>query len=650
VVAAIRNDPPGLIGLEAFDGPSVFLRLDEELAVRPVDAVGSLTDLVVPATLAEPAVVEGVTGRARTFDPTLVTGYVATDRESGATLHQRDVTVQAILRWDVGAQLAAAVPGTLYARGKGGSAAEYASAILELRADGGGLGTVAWGWQDIAGTLHLQDGAQWPVIADDWILLTATRRWVSTGEVVLRYFINGDLAAEVTSADGSIGGGTTGTTQVGARWTGAAWANHLAGDVDQLRVYDRELTPEEVSLTWRRITQWQPLGYQLVRRNHPPGFPISDDRYSRVQKETRLWGHALGFAGAAAEDLRENTLPDRAYGATLEQWEGIVKGIPPKQGDSVGQRRKRVVARLRESKGSAIEGVKDALEELVDLADVDDLEFLAFDQTTVDDFATDRNDARWLYRPTGTWASDAGALRAYLLGAWSLHFDGATRDWWTAMQPIGGNGREAHILAAMTVATLAAGGTSSSEAGVFFGNEAHGDFVLLGLRHDATSGDYQIVTERFVGWVSGGLVVRATLALAPLWLHLRRDSDTTFAIAWSTTAAAGPYTEIAGIATDAPVAHGYQWAGLYVRTTGPGSLAVDVSFDGVRVRAPYGNRPYHFYVYRDPALPGTLDAEAANTVLRELKQGFTAAAVVSTKAALYDDVHSTYDSAPLGGV
>ncbi len=557
--------------------------------------------------------------------------------------------------------------GTIGARGKGTSSAEYTGAGLEVRAvnAAASVGELAWLWQTSTGELRRQVGALFSAPPSGYLLLTATRRWISTTRVVLRYYVGGTLIGEVESTDGDIGGGTTGTTTIGGRYAGrypltaeamkqaaagfgtwlrgylfndangnavpvfgagdlvvtgspayaapgprygfddgvdkaigintgdrfdhadtgvanlgasddliacvvttgvygtggtfffpflkgpgdstpplwllslsgsplgatlvmhdgvdsitpavtlpkgpcvivvalsrstnraaiaaasiggvelvAAGANAAAigsmsnantfrvghndrttnteiagvylgsgsgvalgcpeaigeiaksiaktiggtyvdffdGTIDELRVCDYELAPEEVEATWRRLTFDQPQGYQMLRELHPPDFPISADPSSRVQRETNLWGQALGYASAQAENLRANILPDRAYGDILTRWESIV-GARPGPNDTIDQRRARVLGRLRARAGVSIPGVAAALEELAG-TDPGNLEILGFGQETRDLFS--RHEA-WNYLPEGSYAASAGTIiektgggGSYNVGAVSL--------------------------------------------------------------------------------------------------------------------------------------------------------------------------------------------------------------------------------------
>jgi hypothetical protein len=770
----------------------LLLRFDEESAlIRPTDELQNLDELVKSGA-SYPVIVDAATGLGRRFYSSNGDGLAAQDIDSGSTLTTRDASVQVILQWDIEATDDYGTPATIYARGLGTSAAEYLGAAIELRVVNAAIriGELRWVWQDLSGATYYQIGGHFQVPADGFLMLTATRRWVSSTRVVLRYYLGDRLLAEVESSDGEIGGGTTGTTQIGTRYTGAAYDRFFDGIIDEIRVLDEELTAEEITATYRRITVDQPRGYQLVREVHDPGFPISQDPASRAQRETRLWGHALGFAAAQAENVRENILPDRAYGRVLTRWEAITKQAP-RQGDDVETRRRRVVGRIRQRLGASIPGVGDALLELVD-TDPANLEIVAFDQTIADDW--DR--LRWRYDPVasstitktggvgGLWdagaastetfsgdcsvsvagtndatgrafglsTSDATAsydtighgllydgtdayviesgafpanapyadgdvltvervgstvyykiagvtfytslvastgdlvvdtsistaaaeivdLRAYDDGApvsitWSgvtnvtiaasdgwgiassaLHIENASdlflwSTWLTALASVGGDGRDAKSFAKFTPTALATQG----EVGLVFVDRALGNAFLFGYRNDA--GTRQLVTEAVLAGVPQGATVRATLGgLVPVWMCAEHDDDEeTFSVKWSTTAADGPFTSVAAIAAGFS---SFQWAGFYARTFSATTAAIDVAIDGSKIRAPYGDRPFRFYVVRDPDDPGSPDYLGANAVIRGLKQAHTDAHVVRTLIALCDDDETTCDDCPMGGI
>lgn len=621
--------------------------------VRPSELLANVGDLDTEAGLVMPTLVDGVTGKARLFAPAASNGFRAQDAILGSTLLQRDLSIQAIMSWDLAGQNAAGTVGTLYARGKGTGAAEYMCAGLELRVVNvaSGIGELRWIWHDAAGVLKTQIGGQF-VAQAGFVLLTATRHWLDSTHVQLRYYIGDALMADIVTADGSIGGGTTGTTSIGARWTGAAWANFLAGSVDQMRIVDYELCAEEVAFTHRRLTFYQERGYQLVRECHPIGFPISDDPGSRVQRETRLWGHGLGFAMAQADNIRENILPDRAYGAVLARWEAMTSK-PPLAADDLASRRARVVGSIKARAGVSIPGLSTAIREMI-AADPSLLQFLAFDQGWVDQLTTLAAE-RWITDPAAQWTAGVGGLRGQAAAAGDYRFDGALRNWYTALAdiPSGPNGLEGanvQFLAQMTPTSI----SSTGEVGIVLGDRARGNFVLLGVRNNA--GVYQIITEAFTAWASAGATVRAVTALATHWLHLLHpvagsafgpSSVWSMSAAWSVTSQLTGYTRYDGITLPARL----NWAGFYIRSTAAGTPALtDIKFTSSILRCPYGDRSLRFYVYRDPAIPGSPDLLAAHRIVQALKQAHTDGTVITAKSLLCDDASGGCDRGPMGAI
>lgn len=628
----------------------LLLRFDDlDSLTPPSDAVGSLLDLERTGA-APPSSVGAATGRGRRFISADALGLAALDAAPGATLLTRDASIQVIASWDIAAAAVYGSPQTIYARGKGTAAAEYLGAGLELRVVDAvtRIGEVRWIWQDVGGVLRTQAGGHFQVPADGFLLLTATRRWVSSSRVVLRYYLGGVLLSEIESSDGSIGGGTTGTTSIGTRYTGAAWGRYLDGVIDELRVVSGELTAEEVAATWERITIHQPAAYKLIRDAHDPGFPMSRDPGSRVQRETRMIGDALGFAAAQAENMRNNLPPDRAYGEVLERWEAISKQAA-RPGDDIDTRRRRVVARFRQKRGISIPGAGDALRELL-ATDPANLSFIAFDQTVVDPLDT-LIPARWRYEPAADFTISGGATRLQANAALL-----APQSWVTSLMSIGGNGRGAIIAAKFDPTTIATDGG----AGLMLADRGNWHGFAFGLRRDPTGGAIQVVRETFAnGGVLGGATVLASLGagVAPVWLQLEAQDDGNPAIGgedvemtvrWSTVGASGPWTEISDILVTG--GRSVQWAGFYARTTANAAAVVDVKISAATVRAPYGDRAFRWYILRNLADPGSPDLLAADLIAQGLRQRHTEGHVVHTLTTLYDDTSTPYDYAPMGGI
>lgn len=629
----------------------VLLRLDEPAdEVLPSDAIGALADLNIDAGAALPPVASAFTGFGRSFSDGF--GLTALDVVPGASLATRDASVQMLLFWDIAAQAAYGQPGTIIARGKGAAAAEYVSYSVELRVVNAalGIGELRFWWQTVAGVVKTQLGGHFLVPGTGYVMLTATRHWISTTEVELRYYTGGRLIGEFLSSDGDIGGGTTGTFCLGTRYDAGVAERFFHGVIDEVRVLNYELAPEEIEATWDRISRLQPRGYRAMRDLFQPGAPISDDPASRIQKLLRIPGHALGFAAAQAENFKRNQLPHRAYGPVLEEWE-IGLGEAPRAGDALSQRRKRVVSHLRQSEGVSIPGVNATVADLLQLA-TSQVQVLAFDQTVREDFSLGLLTERWFVEPAADWTIAAAALRVQ--NAAAIPFDGSSRSWRIALQSMGCDGRAAQLLSKITPTTLAAG----AEVGIVFYDWANGHAILLGLRN--TAGVYQVITERFVDWASQGVTVREALGGLPaaLWLHLRQQDpggggggfqtaaiSADYDVAWSITSG------IAGFTTVEDIAHGsrHQWAGLYARTIG-GAANIDASFDDVLLRVPFGSRSLRWYAFRDPALPGTPDLVGAHGAIQRLKHANTEATVITTKSLLCDSSNSGCDRGPLGAI
>lgn len=630
---------------------------ESDATVLPSDDIGALNDLNVDTGLTLPPVVPAFTGVGRAFsDGFAVDG---TDVVPGATLATRDVTVRAILAWDIAGQNAYGQPGTIVARGKGNSAAEAVSYGLELRVVNAAqlIGEIRMWWQDTAGVVKTQLGGQFVAPGPSaFLLLTAVRHWVSSSQVEVRYYVGDQLIGDVLSADGDIGGGTTGTFCVGTRYSAGVAGRFLVGVVDELQVLNYELTAEETEATWDRLFRLQPRGYRAIRDLMPPGAPISDDPASRIQKLLRICGHVIGYAAAQVENVRRNLPPDRAYGPMLEQWEGIV-GESPAAPDTVVRRRKRVVSHLSQRAGSSIPGVNATVDELLALAS-SQLQLVAFDNTLRDDFSAGLRAERWFADPGAQWTIASGALRVQAANGANILFDGTTRNWYSCLLSVDGTpawlpgAPSCEAFLKVTPTTLPAG----SEVGLVFWDWARVNAFFLGVRNSA--GNIQVISERFVHDVSqGGVTVHATTSLATHWLQLSQTTPTAVIqdvtgeslqphlVKWSTTSATTGFASAA-----IQFCYCVNWIGMYARANVAAiGTALDASFDDLAIRARRGTRPFFWYAFRDPTLPGSPDLPAARSALNRLKQAPTITSVITSKSVLCDDNTSPCDSGPLGG-
>lgn len=641
-------DPPGAIGLW-FDDARVMLKLhDPDVAVPPRDEAGALDDLLPPVGAVAPQVVGAAMGQGRAFWPGLLNALAAKDLSTGSSLATRDCTIMAIVAWDVAGQALAGAPGTLVCRGDSSGAAEFVAYELRFVVVNAAArtGSLVWSWQDTAGAVHTQAGAQF-TCPTGFTLITATRRWVSPTEVMLRYYIGDNLIGEVTSSDGSIGGGVTGTFLLGAnRAGGVNLGGFFAGIVDEIAIFGREMCLEEIEDTWLRITVYQPLGVQLYREMHDDGFPQSLEPSSDVQLENRWIGMTLGFAASRFENIRRNLVPQRAYGRTLEDWEKALR--PTTQpGQSFDERRARVVARLQQRLGSSPDGFRTSLAGLLGSADPSQLEFLAYANTVRDEFETEINPLRWDIHPAAAFTVASAFAQATPPAG--TYLAGPTGGWLTAAMSVSQSGvrnlvGQEHALAGLGIFTSQSG----LEAGIFFADRAANNYILLGLRDVA--GVFKIQTEVFTGWASGGAVVQATLGANPaaLFLHLHRQADGTWIAEWSTT------SDIEGFTASAPIAafgtSPVFWSGMYVRSTGAIAGAADVRFDFFTLRTPFGTRPLNAYVMLDRALGFSPDIPGARQIVDTIKHLYVNGSFITSPNALCDDLEAGCDTTPCGGL
>lgn len=636
----IAFSPPGSIGLPSVDAV-VLLRFDETAnAMFPADSAGNLLDLRVAAN--PPTVVDAALGRGRFFESGDGLSYFTNDIVPGSTLLTRDMSIQVVISGN-GTSSPSPV-GTVVSRGLGNSTAERLSYALEITNVAFPILSVRWLWQDVGGTLKTQTGAQFVMPPSGFTMLTATRRWISPTSVLLRYYIGDTLIGEVASVDGSIGGGTTGTFCVATRFTGGAFSVFLDAVIDELLVLDHEITREEIEATWLRLSVFQPLGHQLFTELHDKGFPLPLDPSEDAALETRLIGHALGYAAAQIENFRANALPGRSYGTTLDGWATATQPSPSPSHD-VDTRRARVVARMRQRAGSSIPGLQQALAGLVNTDPVANLNFFAFDNTVVDTFGgAVPNPLRWDVTPLGSWVNSIGGMQTTML-AGSYLFDGASANWRYLQMATGGDGKQAHAIGRVVLSTPQA----NLEGGLFFADRASNNYLLLGIRDAA--GAFQIVTESFTGNVSHGVVVQTTLGANPglLFLHLfQTTTDGIWQVAWSTTAGGTTGFTLGGTVSHPTVAH---WSGIYARSFAAIPNTGVVFADDFTLRSPFGTRPLNAYVQVSPAAiagGAVPDVAGSHSVIQAIKHAFVLGTLIIDTTLKCDDANSGCDRGPMG--
>lgn len=627
---------------------TLLLHLDDPAGadhLLPKDAAGNLDDLNVEAGITMPVVADGFSGRARNFVAASTRALLASDKAGKDTLETRDCTVRVLtsLRY----LSAASWPRALYVRGLGdGTAAQRYALGLEMEKLALPVSPVALEmrlfWHDSAGALKTQPGGTFhPQSESDFLLLTATRRWVSSTSVVCRYYVNEHLIGEVTTADGDIAGATTGTTSVGARKNAGAWGRFWDGIVDQVQVLNYEMSHEEVKATWERLTVHQPAGVELLAAMAPPGSGWLRDASGRLGKLLRLPGILFGYALARARELGDNWLPDRTYVDELPRWETL-HGLSARPLESLDTRRSRVVAFASRDNGYAPPQIQSALAELLALASTD-VQILEFKNRIDEDFAT-LSAERWHTWPAGVWASSGGQLvGTSTLGA-DMRWDGSVYSAYRCMMPMSkGTGRVV-VLSKFTAYTA----FTDTLAGLFLYNWRTNNALWFGIRNN---GSNKLGYVSYKDGVQGAFTAVLDPAPAtPFWLKIVKDPDVAgrYVLSYST---AGPETGFTDLTVNDLLADA-EWAGYaFLGFDSAAAGAATITADDFVLITPNGTRPCTWYAYRDPLLAGSPDMVGANALLKKLKPAHTHAAAVTSKSLKCDSLtDGGCDRGPMGGL
>lgn len=631
----------------------LMLPFEESASTAPIgDAAEQLSPLVVDGT-GMPESVDAWTGRGRDFVADDSEGVAATDADDGLTLAVRDCSIEWLgtIRSSSGAPW----PRCIIARGKSGSAAERVNYRLELHLLAVPANPVHLEarlvWEDIGGTeVSPANGATFLAPDEDVeVYLVATRR-VELERVVTRYYLDGALVGEAEEAVGSVGGATTGTTSVGMAWDGAAWADFFDGIMDELRVVDYELSPEEVRATWDRMTVHQPNAVAAASSSMPPGSRWGSDPSTRWGKLVRVAGEVVGQGLSQLEELRQNWLPDRAYLGWIERWENLLAASPGPR-DSLDVRRGRVVDLLRRSNGFANPQIQDALEEAFDL-DAADIELIEFSNQITDDFTT-IEEARWMV--DGDWVGD-GSLAVNLSDGGSAQWPapGGYERVWCVTPLSSGRGR---LVLQAKIDSYAGNIPSTATVGLFLMNRVSKNALWFGVKNDGGTNKLGYV-KNVDGVLSAFTVIQNPAPAEPMWLRIMRapttkasedGASTTYSLDWSTTNGVTGFTEtVVADLLDDP-----EWGGFGVHSTASwgASAGLGCEFDDLVLITPRGTRPFHWYAYRDPGLPGSPNMARAHALVLRYRPAHTEAAAIASLEVLCDDpLLGLCDHGPCGGI
>lgn len=611
-------------------------------SLLPSDATGNLADPTIPAGVARPAVVDGtITGYGRNFVRASAHGFLYDDAADDALLN-RGVTIAALLRLDLPA-LASGNSCVLVQRGRGGASDEVSFGLrIDVDDAASARVTLRMFWDTEAG-VRVTDVGQpftWPTA--EFLLIAATREVVD-GELAVRYQVNGEAGSGDSHAL-DCGGATGADVSVGMSMAAAVYADHLDGVLDYLEVLGEAVSPEELELLWYRIATAQPDGVTTMRRLIPPGV-YSQDPDSRIQLELAAEGRALGYAKALARRLRHYGRPEVAWGEALEAWETIL-GVQPLAGDSIAQRRARVLEHTQNVWSFSLADIKAQLEESLDLASAD-IQILEYGNDLTEAFTSGTPSNRAIVdNGNGAWLSDAAAVAAgyqeFTASADSLVYGGrldvkAGLYLWT----LDGDGDDAWVHGKVDVVTL----PNDTVFGFAFGSRIEDEWIFIGIA--ATAGVQRVAYLKYRnGALDAALTDVGIIATDPTFFRIHHQGAGVYLVKYGASDAAA--IAHAGVSvTGGPTAPA--WGGLCAVTRGSGAAVTgSVRFDDFFSHAPEGLQRFNWYAYRNPALAGGPVMEKARAVVARIKPAHTSASAIQIQNVLCDDATRVTDREPIG--
>lgn len=625
--------------------PVLMFLFGELPDIPPSDRVGTVGDLGVEPGIVSPLAVQGWTGRGRRFVPSSQHGLFGRDNDGRDSLLTRNCTIQSLLAVDLSASAGVM---TLVSRGLDGSASEYYAYGVELQAGAiAGDIDVRWFWAGRDGTIFTTPSATYHNPGDgETVLLTCTRRWESSLRVVVRFYVADKMIGEFISFDGDIGGGTLGHLSIGARKTGGAWGRYFSGVVEQLVVYDYELSQEEIEAQWRRLAVHQRDGEQRMRLLSPPGEPWSMRPDSSQGRATKQAGQILALPAALAEESR-NLLPDRCYQDMIERWERLV-GLSPRPLDSLDTRRLRVIAFLSRENGFALPIIRRVMAPVLDLIPTD-VEIMEFTNTVYEPFDALRPE-RWHVETPSAWSISSGMLRVQLAAGSSAPVSGAGQVHARMSFPTGERGAAASGPGALCQVQIGPASSWPSTAtnliaGIFWWDGVSDDCLFAGVTR--VGSDYAVAYRTRTSGVTSAVTVAAVVGAYPnLFIRTRRTGASQMTLEFNTTGLDQPVTT-ATFACSSRMTY----AGVGVSCDGAFSgLDLDIAFDEFTLHAPAGLRVFRWFVFRNPALPqGQSDLVGARLLIQRYKPAHTYADVITSKSLLCDSLSSVCDGGPMGG-
>ncbi len=616
-----------------------FLEIADE--IRPVEAQGHVTDLATGSGLATPPVVQTdranenkLTSRGRQFgvDFALTGTDVIVASVGDHTRLVRDVTVRAFIDYKIENHIDTE-SGVVCVRGLNlGTDAERELFGMELeRIDANNLRMRAR-WQDKIGTQAVLAGAAF-LKPPGFFHVAVTRRWNTTTDILVRYYVNDRLIGQETiAAAGDIGEGVGGTIVIGARnELVGGFADFLPDDtvIDQLSIESDEMSAEELRTDYRRQAVHFVEGGALLRAYIPPGDTWNPNPDSLVQRWIAAEGDAIGDGLTEANRLRDDFLPDRAYGNALVRWE-FVTGLAPGPTDSIQTRRDRVLGFLRKVLGFSVADIKTSLEPLFGLASAD-IEIVEYDALRTDDFATDDIGTPpsriWITTiGVGTVTIAAGVCAVTLEhvkpGEW---FQGADVPHRKASLSARNQVEPRRAALITKLATIITADTPALIGHCWITPEK--DVMWLGLRQ--TGGVRELASFSVIGGVASGFTTLITpFATDPFFLFTSHLGNGRYNFRHA-VAAGGPYSADVSIAGPASP----RWAGfgaVHQSLNGAGGT-MSANFDDAQIYEPEGLRGLAWQAFRDPGLPGQFSIENSQLQLDKQAPAHTAPCAVIEK-------------------